>query len=195
MMGEGGYFFRKQLEVVERGVSLTQVLADHGHSADQYGKVICPFHEDGNPSLQLYDDGYYCFACGAHGDSVDLEYRLGSYEAMWQAMVALSVRHNVDLPRKPDHRIKDLSDHNRLYRAAEDLPTVRERYARLTFRICVEPQIRASFTDEGEEERAAAMVEAYGQWRSCPAVVERGRVMVERILERRQEREPSTESA
>jgi len=29
-----------------------------------YGNVICPFHKDTNPSLQIKDDGYaYCYAC------------------------------------------------------------------------------------------------------------------------------------
>jgi len=31
-------------------------------------KIICPFHNDHNPSLELYSDGHYhCYACGAHG--------------------------------------------------------------------------------------------------------------------------------
>src|SRR5262249_60390991 len=35
------------------------------------GKVWCPFHDDSTPSLQFYDDHYYCFGCGAHGDAID----------------------------------------------------------------------------------------------------------------------------
>jgi hypothetical protein len=31
-------------------------------------KIICPFHDDHNPSLELYPDRHYhCYACGAHG--------------------------------------------------------------------------------------------------------------------------------
>jgi DNA polymerase I-like protein with 3'-5' exonuclease and polymerase domains len=31
-------------------------------------KIICPFHDDHHPSLELYADGHYhCYACGAHG--------------------------------------------------------------------------------------------------------------------------------
>jgi hypothetical protein len=31
-------------------------------------KIICPFHDDHDPSLELYADGHYhCYACGAHG--------------------------------------------------------------------------------------------------------------------------------
>jgi DNA polymerase len=35
------------------------------------GKVLCPFHNDRTPSLQIYADHYHCFVCGAHGGSID----------------------------------------------------------------------------------------------------------------------------
>jgi hypothetical protein len=34
-------------------------------------KIICPFHDDNQPSCHIYDDHFYCFACGAHGDRID----------------------------------------------------------------------------------------------------------------------------
>jgi hypothetical protein len=37
--------------------------------------AICPFHDDVSPSLHLYQDDephYHCFACHAHGDTVEL---------------------------------------------------------------------------------------------------------------------------
>lgn len=34
--------------------------------------IHCPFHEDRNPSLHVYDDGKFkCFSCGRHGDVID----------------------------------------------------------------------------------------------------------------------------
>jgi hypothetical protein len=35
------------------------------------GKVLCPFHNDRTPSLQIYPDHYHCFVCGAHGGPLD----------------------------------------------------------------------------------------------------------------------------
>jgi DNA polymerase len=35
------------------------------------GKLSCPFHADNRPSLQIYDDHFHCFGCGAHGDQLD----------------------------------------------------------------------------------------------------------------------------
>lgn len=48
-------------------------------------KALCPFHDDRTPSLNLYQraqdrDNFYCFACGAHGDIVDLVERRRNLE-------------------------------------------------------------------------------------------------------------------
>jgi len=33
-------------------------------------KACCPFHGEKTPSFYVYEDGYHCFGCGAHGDAV-----------------------------------------------------------------------------------------------------------------------------
>ena len=33
-------------------------------------KGCCPFHNEKSPSFYVYEDGYHCFGCGAHGDAV-----------------------------------------------------------------------------------------------------------------------------
>jgi len=33
-------------------------------------KGCCPFHGEKTPSFYVYDDGYHCFGCGAHGDVI-----------------------------------------------------------------------------------------------------------------------------
>lgn len=38
----------------------------------------CPFHNDDSPSMKLYDDHYYCFGCGEHGDVIDFVSKLFS---------------------------------------------------------------------------------------------------------------------
>ncbi|TLU70906.1 hypothetical protein FE263_20150 [Lichenicoccus roseus] len=32
---------------------------------------LCPFHDDTAPSFAVYEAGYHCFACRAHGDAFD----------------------------------------------------------------------------------------------------------------------------
>ena len=41
-------------------------------------KTICPFHNDTNASLHIYDNtnSYYCFVCGVGGDVIDFIKRL-----------------------------------------------------------------------------------------------------------------------
>lgn len=54
-----------------------------------YGKALCPFHNDRNPSLYVADDHYYCFACGEHGDVIDFVgklFQLSPYDAARKLM-------------------------------------------------------------------------------------------------------------
>lgn len=50
-----------------------------GRTPDRQGKVLCPFHDDHDPSLQIYPDGgFYCFGsgCRAGGTIFDFASRL-----------------------------------------------------------------------------------------------------------------------
>ncbi len=38
--------------------------------AGRQWKACCPFHNEKSPSFYIYDDGYHCFGCGAHGDAI-----------------------------------------------------------------------------------------------------------------------------
>lgn len=60
-------------------------LAIETHDVDRTGKVLCPSHSDRSPSCHIYENGFYCFACGAHGDHVDwlrLVHNLGTPAAI-----------------------------------------------------------------------------------------------------------------
>lgn len=50
-----------------------------GADAVRYHKMICPYHDDKEPSLRFYRDGrFFCFACRASGDCTDIVARLKS---------------------------------------------------------------------------------------------------------------------
>ena len=36
------------------------------------GYAVCPFHDDKTPSMDVRKNFYYCYGCGAHGNSIDL---------------------------------------------------------------------------------------------------------------------------
>ncbi|WP_372005588.1 DNA primase [Tistrella mobilis] len=43
---------------------------------------LCPFHNEKTPSFTVSDDKgfYYCFGCGAKGDAIDFEMKLGGFD-------------------------------------------------------------------------------------------------------------------
>lgn len=69
-------------------------------------RAICPFHDDSDPSLNLYKGGrsagerdhYHCFVCGAHGDVVAL---IQNYERIpfWDAIQRLALIQGEELPK------------------------------------------------------------------------------------------------
>lgn len=57
-------------------VSMPEVARFYGLEMNRSAMACCPFHDDHNPSLKVYDDHYYCFGCGATGDCTDFTARL-----------------------------------------------------------------------------------------------------------------------
>ena len=76
-------------EIVKGNVNLREVAELYGIDVNRYGKALCPFHNDRNPSLYVADDHYYCFACGEHGDIIDFVrglFQLSPYDAARKLM-------------------------------------------------------------------------------------------------------------
>ena len=63
-------------EIVKENVNLREAAELYGIDVNRYGKALCPFHNDRNPSLYVADDHYHCFACGEHGDVIDFVSKL-----------------------------------------------------------------------------------------------------------------------
>jgi hypothetical protein len=62
------------------------------------GKVNCPFHDDRDPSLQLYDDGtFYCFGCRAGGSIYDFAAGLWKTGTKHREFLALRQRLHAEL--------------------------------------------------------------------------------------------------
>jgi len=78
--GRGVEFAR----VRERLGSCSAVLERHGTQVRGH-RARCPFHEDGSPSLSLYEregvSRWRCHACDMGGDAIDLEARLSGSDA------------------------------------------------------------------------------------------------------------------
>ena len=63
-------------EVVKAGINTREAAQTYGIDVNHHGMALCPFHNDRHPSLYVSDDHYHCFACGEHGDVIDLTAKL-----------------------------------------------------------------------------------------------------------------------
>ena len=62
--------------MVKAAVTVRQAAEHYGLQVNRNGMALCPFHNDCHPSLYVSDDHYHCFACGEHGDVIDLTAKL-----------------------------------------------------------------------------------------------------------------------
>ena len=85
---------------VKAAVPAIQAARDHGMRVSRSGMALCPFHDDHHPSLQL-GDRYYCHACGASGDVIDLTAKLlgiSNYSAATKLARDYGIDPNVAVP-------------------------------------------------------------------------------------------------
>ena len=55
-----------------RTIAFPDILAHYGIEEDRNHNCLCPFHGDKHPSMKVYQDHGYCFACGVSTDGVKL---------------------------------------------------------------------------------------------------------------------------
>ncbi|MCB9202825.1 MAG: DNA primase, partial [Flavobacteriales bacterium] len=65
-----------EISEIKSNLSITQVLEYYGISVNKNKMISCVFHEDKNPSMQVYENTntVYCFSgnCKTHGKSLDV---------------------------------------------------------------------------------------------------------------------------
>ncbi len=131
-------------EAVKQSVRLRQAASFYGLRIRRNGKALCPFHPDRHPSMQLYDDHYYCFACGAHGDVIDLTaglFHLTQVEAAQKLAVDFGIDsnnvHDAHLTKSPASPEMDTrassGKHPRPADSAEEIVHVRRKKAYFAF--------------------------------------------------------------
>ena len=59
-------------EAVKAAVPVRAAAERYGLEVKFSDMIRCPFHEDHTPSMKLYEDHFFCFGCGKHGDVVNL---------------------------------------------------------------------------------------------------------------------------
>ncbi len=61
-------------------------------------RACCPFHGEKTPSFYVYEDGFHCFGCGAHGDVISFVMQT-SGQSFPDAVAALAAEAGLELPR------------------------------------------------------------------------------------------------
>ena len=150
------YGFRRCCEAVRGAVPVEEVARRHtelrpygGAKAWFTGRCPLPDHEDRTPSFFVYPGEvggrWWCYGCNRGGDVVDLEFACGDHRELWTAMIELSERYGVELPRRPKgwHRRQD--EKARTWQALRDV--LAASYRRRLFRV-----FRPILADIGEGE-------------------------------------------
>lgn len=103
---------------VKAVVPAIQAARDYGMEVSRSGMALCPFHDDHHPSMQL-GDRYYCHACGASGDVIDLTAHLFGIN-LYSAAKKLAQDYGVD-PNGEDMEYAPPNPHIRRFREDEQL--------------------------------------------------------------------------
>lgn len=96
-------------ETVKTAVNVREAAQLYGVAVNRCGMALCPFHNDRHPSLLVVDDHYHCFACGVHGDVIDLAanlFGLNLYDAARKLAADFHLAPDRPLPESIRQKLK-----------------------------------------------------------------------------------------
>ena len=91
---------------VKTSINAREAAARYGVEVNRHGKALCPFHNDRNPSLFVDDDHYHCYACGEHGDVIDLTAKLFGLK-LYEAAQKLAYDFGITQDKPPDKAMQE----------------------------------------------------------------------------------------
>ena len=91
---------------VKTSINTREAVARYGVEVNRHGKALCPFHNDRNPSLFVDDDHYHCYACGEHGDVIDLTAKLFGLK-LYEAAQKLAYDFGITQDKPPDKAMQE----------------------------------------------------------------------------------------
>ena len=97
-----------EIREIKARLPLLTVLTHYGLKPDKNGFILCPFHDDHNPSLKIYPrtNTFNCFGCGASGDQVQfiqLKEKSNKHEAILKATSFINPKYTTmpDISKPP----------------------------------------------------------------------------------------------
>jgi hypothetical protein len=102
---------------VKTSINTREAAERYGIDVNRTGKALCPFHNDRNPSMNVYDDHYHCFACGEHGDVINLVarlYDLPMYEAAQKLAYDFGISQNKTPTKEMEEKLNKKTEAQQL---------------------------------------------------------------------------------
>lgn len=72
-------------------------------------KALCPLHSEDTPSFTVFEDGFKCFGCSAHGSNVDLLLKAGLASAPLEAAKMIAERFGIEVEQRKTRKQKPLT--------------------------------------------------------------------------------------
>ena len=170
-------------DTIKRLASCTELLTAHGIGIDSRGKCRCAFHDDAHASMQVYADGYHCFACGAHGDVIDLARQFYGV-SFSDALQILAEMYGIAPESNGDWKQKREEQERRRTERQQRIEQARNNYFRQValFRLCETLRDSLAPTEPTETVNPiwAAAVREYGEITERMRQAEAELVMAER---------------
>lgn len=63
--------FKKGIEELKNRITMKDVLNLYNINLPRNRKIPCIEHNEKTASMHIYEDHYYCYGCGAHGDAIE----------------------------------------------------------------------------------------------------------------------------
>ena len=152
------YGLHKAIQAIKDAVPIEQVAVEHGEfkllgNGRLLGCCVAPDHEDRTPSMTVFTDTqrFKCFGCGIGGDAVDLEEIGGRHLETWTAVVALSERYGVELPRRPERWHKRQDEKSKLRDVATEARKAVRRERLFKLLVLSGPEFDIEDADERRE--------------------------------------------
>jgi len=92
-----------EINQIKQHLDISTILTHYNLKPNQHNMLLCPFHDDHNPSLKIYHEtnSFTCFGCGVSGDVIEfiqLKEKCTKHEALKKATELISP---IEITRKP----------------------------------------------------------------------------------------------
>lgn len=115
---------------IKEVVSCRDLCENNGIEINGKGRARCVFHDDNRPSMAVFADHVHCYACGAHGDVIDLARKIYGVD-FGAACQILSENYGILPVQDGSYRDMAAEAQRRRKQQADKVDALRDNYFRL----------------------------------------------------------------